>query len=54
MSRPLESQLWHAVYGLYWEVARGYHTFVLTWPTSGKCRTMAHPVARAIRALVCC
>ncbi|MDP2056294.1 MAG: hypothetical protein Q8K35_00865, partial [Thiobacillus sp.] len=29
MSRPLESQLWHAVYGLYWEVARGYHTFVL-------------------------
>lgn len=29
MSRPVESQLWHAVYSLYWEVARGYHTFVL-------------------------
>jgi len=29
MSRPVESQLWHAVYGLYWESARGYHTFVL-------------------------
>ncbi len=29
MSRPVESQLWHAVYGLYWEIARGYHTFVL-------------------------
>jgi hypothetical protein len=29
MSRPVESQLWHAVYGLYWEAARGYHTFVL-------------------------
>lgn len=29
MSRPVESQLWHAVYGLYWEVARGYHAFVL-------------------------
>ena len=29
MSRPVESQLWHAVYGLYWELARGYHTFVL-------------------------
>ena len=29
MSRPVESQLWHAVYGLYWEVARGYHTYVL-------------------------
>lgn len=29
MSRQVESQLWHAAYGLYWEVARGYHTFVL-------------------------
>ncbi|MGE5319304.1 MAG: hypothetical protein ACM3KD_03915, partial [Hyphomicrobiaceae bacterium] len=29
MSRTVESQLWHAVYGLYWEIARGYHTFVL-------------------------
>ncbi len=29
MSRPVESQLWHAVYSLYWEIARGYHTFVL-------------------------
>ncbi len=31
MSRPVESQLWHAVYGLYWEIARGYHTFVLSF-----------------------
>jgi len=29
MSRPVESQLWHAVYSLHWEIARGYHTFVL-------------------------
>jgi len=29
MSRPVESRLWHAVYGLYWETARGYHAFVL-------------------------
>jgi hypothetical protein len=29
MSRQVESQLWHAVYGLYWEIARGYHTLVL-------------------------
>ncbi len=29
MSRMVESQLWHAVYGLNWEVARGYHAFVL-------------------------
>ena len=29
MSRPVESKLWHAVYGLYWEIARGYHTLIL-------------------------
>ncbi|MHB1075131.1 hypothetical protein [Thiobacillus sp.] len=29
MSRAAESQLWHAVYGLYREVAHGYHAFVL-------------------------
>jgi hypothetical protein len=29
MSRPLESQLWHAVHELYWETARGYHAFLL-------------------------
>jgi hypothetical protein len=29
MSRPAENQLWHAVYGLYWEIARGYHAAVL-------------------------
>jgi len=28
MSRTVESQLWHAIYSLYWEVARGYHLFV--------------------------
>ncbi len=29
MSRHVESQLWHAIYGQFWEIARGYHTFVL-------------------------
>ncbi len=29
MARAHEDRLWHAVYGLYWEVARGYHTAVL-------------------------
>ncbi len=29
MSRQMESQLWHAIYGLSWELARGYHSFVL-------------------------
>lgn len=28
MSRLVESQLWHTVYGLHWEIARGYHTAV--------------------------
>lgn len=36
MSRSVESQLWHAVYGLYWEVARGYHAFVLNFATSSE------------------
>ena len=33
MSRSVESQLWHAVYGLYWESARGYYTFVQLFST---------------------
>lgn len=33
MSRSVESQLWHAVYGLYWEAARGYYTFVQLFST---------------------
>lgn len=38
MSRSIESQLWHAVYGLYWESARGYYTFIQLFSTrSEKC-----------------
>lgn len=29
MSRQVESQLWHAIYNLHWELARGYHAFAL-------------------------
>lgn len=29
MSRQVESQLWHAIYGFYWELARGYNAFAL-------------------------
>ncbi len=37
MSRLVESQLWHAIYGMFWEVARGYHTFILNFSrASGK------------------
>jgi cyclic-di-GMP-binding protein len=55
MSRPLESQLWHAVYGLYWEVARGYHAFVLHLTQDGA--RLPHDTAipqitlRAIRSM---
>jgi hypothetical protein len=29
MSRVMESRLWHEINNLYWELARGYHAFVL-------------------------
>lgn len=29
MSRVMESQLWHGINNLYWEIARGYHAYVL-------------------------
>ncbi|MFN3545249.1 MAG: hypothetical protein ACK4UX_10405 [Thiobacillus sp.] len=29
MSRQVESQLWHAIYGFYWDLARGYSAFAL-------------------------
>ncbi|MDA8128350.1 MAG: hypothetical protein M0Z73_06595 [Betaproteobacteria bacterium] len=52
MSRPLESRLWHAVYGLYWEIARGYHAFALHLAGDGnKTDASLPPVTlRAIRA----
>lgn len=55
MSRPLESQLWHAVYGLYWEAARGYHAFVLHLTQNGARRAneplIAQITLRAIRTM---
>ncbi len=36
MSRSIESQLWHAINGLYWEVARGYHVFVMEYSRNPK------------------
>ncbi|MHB8914609.1 MAG: hypothetical protein ACYC4K_02205 [Thiobacillus sp.] len=36
MSRSIESQLWHAINGLYWEVARGYHVFVMEYSRNAK------------------
>ena len=54
MSRSVESQLWHAVYGLYWEVARGYYTFVQLFSTRSEKNAYEHQIPlitlRAIRA----
>lgn len=36
MSRGIESQLWHAINGMYWEVARGYHVFVMEYSRNAK------------------
>ena len=36
MSRHLESQLWHAINGLSWEVSRGYHVFVMEYARNAK------------------
>lgn len=55
MSRQQESQLWHAVYALYWETARGYHAAALRMARSpdkhGEDSLMARVVLRAIRAV---
>lgn len=34
MSRVMESRLWHAVYKFYWEVARAYHGFIMSYVAS--------------------
>ncbi|HQT01021.1 MAG: hypothetical protein B7Y26_03930 [Hydrogenophilales bacterium 16-64-46] len=53
MSRPMESKLWHTVYSLYWEIARGYHSFVLDFARSAGKRPHEHDIPlvtlRAIR-----
>lgn len=51
MSRPMESQLWHAIYGLHWEVARGYHAFAQHLiQNAGKDAHLPLITLRAIRA----
>jgi hypothetical protein len=34
MSRAVESQSWHNIYALYWELARAYHAFILDFAYS--------------------
>lgn len=43
MSSAWENQLWRAVYGLYWEVARGYYSAVVQ--LAGAARTALQPDA---------
>lgn len=54
MSRTVESQLWHAVNSLYWEICRGYHIFVMDFsrnPTNYAGDTsIPQACLRAIRA----
>lgn len=52
MSRAVESQLWHGIHSLYWEVARAYHTFVLDFARSaGKNQNEAQIPLITLRAL---
>lgn len=56
MSRVVESQLWHAINALYWEIARAYHVFVMEFSRNAR---KSHPneaqiplaTLRAIRTL---
>jgi len=41
MSRIMESRLWNAVYKFYWEVARAYHSFIMSY--------VANPAASHLR-----
>lgn len=41
MSRIMESRLWNAVYKFYWEVARAYHSFIMSY--------VADPAASPLR-----
>jgi hypothetical protein len=51
MSHQTESQLWHAVYRLYWEIARGYHAFVAPLGQAGNARREAWTPLVTLRAI---
>lgn len=44
MSRVMESRLWHAVYNFYWEVARAYHGFIMSY--------VANPAGNPLKASI--
>jgi hypothetical protein len=53
MSKVIESRLWTAIHAFYWEVTRGYHTFIMDFvanPGGSKIQpTIPQIAARAIR-----
>ena len=44
MSKVIESRLWNAVYAFHWEIARGYHAFIMDF--------VANPKNNKIKSLV--
>jgi len=44
MSKVIESRLWTAIHAFYWEVTRGYHTFIMDF--------VAHPGASKIQPAI--
>ncbi len=52
MSRTVESQLWHAIYHLNWEVLRAYHGYLIEYARNpGKSRLKAMMPVVTLRAL---
>lgn len=52
MSRTVESQFWHAIYHLNWEILRAYHSFLIEYARNpGKSRIKAMVPIITLRAL---
>ncbi len=52
MSRTVESQLWHSIYHLHWEILRGYHNFIIDYARNpGKSKLKAMMPIVVLRAL---
>lgn len=53
MSRQIESRLWNAVFSFHWQMARGYHMFIMSYVGNPNSSDIGHDIplitARAIR-----
>lgn len=53
MPREAESQLWHSIYALEWELVQGYRAFVLNFSrSSGKCAYEVQVPRAALRCIL--